>query len=247
MTEDDFKRLQDHLLEHSKKAVLEHGHVGPMGFIITHVQNIDNLFESGYGVEFIDPKTAFVHDETDNTIVTLTIDLGMSWKKLYHAVLTVFPETQNTLPGLLTLGTEIKVDDPHKHLMRAFLSATELDTRDVIAAMMRQICDKTDAFASIFHSEAWQRAGEPGEARDTIPEDLGTDEKSIEVLISSMETYSFARMVTVPVLRAASKGRRDSGKVQGFGESVEMIDRPENDNVLEGRLIRFLKPQEIVQ
>lgn len=82
---------------------------------------------------------------------------------------------------------------------------------------------------------------------------METDGKSIEVLISSMETYDFARVVTVPVLRkaskkrsAASKKRRDSGKVQGFGKSIEMIDRPENDNVLEGRMIRFLKPQEVL-
>lgn len=253
MTEDDFKHLQNHLLEHSKKALLGHGHIDPMGFVITHVRNIDNLLESGYGVEFIDPKTAFVRDAADDTIATLTIDLGMSWKKLYHAILTVFPETQNTLPGLLALGTEIKVDDPYKRLIRAFLSATELDTRDIMAAMMRQICDKTDALASIFHSEAWQREAELDEARDAIPEDLETDGKSIEVLISSMETYDFARVVTVPVLRkaskkrsAASKKRRDSGKVQGFGKSIEMIDRPENDNVLEGRMIRFLKPQEVL-
>jgi len=86
-----------------------------------------------------------------------------------------------------------------------------------------------------------------GDAGRSAKAPLAADEKSIEVLISSMETYSFARMVTVPVLRAASKKRRDSGKVQGFGESIEMIDRPENEHVLEGRLIRFLKPQGVVQ
>ena len=183
MTEDDLKRLQDNLFERSKKSLMKHGHIGPVGFVITHVRNIDKLLQSGYGVEFIDPKATFVCSEADDTIATLTIDLAMDWKKLYHAVLTVFPKTQNILPGLLALGAEIKLDDPYKRLMRPFLSATELDTRDIIAATMRQICDKTEAFASIFHSEAWQRAIEPGESPDKIPKDLGADGKSIEVLI----------------------------------------------------------------
>jgi len=246
MTEDDLKRMQDGFIEGSKKLLLKHSHIGPVGFVVTLHKHLDKLFESGYGVEFIDPASSCVRDPNDDAIATLVIDLSMSWRKLYHAVLTVFPKTQSVLPVLLALGSEIKVDDPYKRVMRPFLSATQLDEKDVIAATMQQICDKASAFASIFHSEAWQRIAEPGENRDEIPDDLGKDAKSVEVLISSMETREFARMISIPIRRAPSrKKKRDGGSVEGFGEPTECVDRPDNNNVLDGRLMRFLKATEV--
>jgi hypothetical protein len=244
----DLTRMQDGFVEHSKEILLDRGHMGPVGFVVTLHKHLDRLFESGYGVEFIDPKTACVRDPDDDAIATLIVDLSMSWKKLYHAVLTVFPQTQDVLPGLLAFGTEIQVDDPYKRLMRPFLMTTQLDQRDIIAEMMRQICDKASAFASVLHFEAWRRMVEPGESRDEISEDLGKDAKSVEILISSMETREFVRMITVPIHRAPQKKKqkkkqkRDDGKIEGFGESTEIIDRPDNNNELEGRLVRFLRP-----
>jgi hypothetical protein len=247
LTEDDLKRMQDGFIEGSKKLLLKRRHIGPVGFVVTLHKHLDKLAESGYGMEFIDHETARVGDPKDDAIATLVIDLSMNWKKLYHAVLTVFPQMQSVLPGLLAIGAEIKVDDPYMRLMRPFMAATRLDEKDIIAATMRQICDKASAFASIFHSEAWQRTAGPEEDRSQIPNDLGDDEKSIEVLISTMETYAFARMITTPVRRVPSppskKKKRDSGKVEGFGEPTELIDRPGDNNRLEGRLMRFLKPQ----
>lgn len=237
MTEDDLKHLQDNLLEDSKNALLKHGQIGPVGFVVTRHKRLDKLFASGYGVEFINPS-ACVHDAKDPTIVTLHIDLAMDWKKLYHAVLAVFPKTQSILPSLLLLGTKVRADNPYKRVMRPFLSSTQINEKDVIAALMRQICDRTDALACIFHSEAWQRYVEPGEE---VPDDFGDDTRSIEVLISSMETYALARMITVPVHRATPQKKRDDGKVESFGDPIEVIDRSDNHNTLEGRLMRFLK------
>lgn len=245
MTEDDLRRMQDGFLEGSKKILLKRRHIGPVGFVITYHKHLEKLFESGYGIEFIDPKEC-VRDEKDDAVAALIIDLGMNWKKLYHAVLNVFPKTQSILPTLLALGAQmIEGGDPYKRLMEPFLKATQLDEKDIIAATMRQICDKAEAFASIFHSEAWQRSVGPDEKREDVAADLGTDDKSIEVLISTMETHSFARMITVPVHRESSKKKRDGGKVEGFGEPIELIDRPDSNDKLEGRMVRFLKPQEV--
>lgn len=247
LTEDDLKRMQDGFIEGSKKLLLKRGHIGPLGFVVTLHKHLDRLFESGYGIEFIDPASSCVRDPKDDAIATLVIDLSMNWKKLYHAVLTVFPKMQASLPDLLAIGAETKVDDPYMRLMRPFMVATRLDEKDIIAATMRQICDKASAFASIFHSEAWQRTAGPEEDRSQIPNNLGDDEKSIEVLISTMETYAFARMIATPIHRApappSNKKQRDDGKVEGFGEPTERIDRPGGNNRLEGRLSRFLKSQ----
>jgi hypothetical protein len=173
----------------------------------------------------------------------------MDYKRLYHAVLTVFPKTRDILPRLLALGQAVGADDPYMRLMRPFLKSQELDAKDVSAAVMRQICDKVDAFACIMHSEAWKRNAKSTADMEKISKfaethSLGEDMESVEVVISTMETYDFARMLTAPIHRKPSKNskQRDTGKVLGFGETDDHVAEQGGKNVLEGRLVRFLKP-----
>ena len=236
MTGDDLKRMQDGFLAMAKEILLQ-GPLRPVGFVITLHKHVDKLFESGWGIEFIDPKSC-VRDVHDDSIAALIIDLAMDWRRLYHAVLNVFPQTRDVLPRMIKIGKTLDVDDAYMRVMRAFLAATEMDEKDVTAATMRQICDRVDAFACVYHSEAWMRMVEPSETIEQIrrdaPESLGQDKKSIEVVMSSMETHDFVRMITVSIHREPSE-TRDGGKVIGFGEPVE------NDK-LAGRLTGFLKP-----
>ena len=243
MTGEDLKRMQDGFLEGAKAILKEHGRIRPVGFVVTRHKHIEKLLETGWGVEMIDPK-AYVRDAKDDTVATLILDLLMDPKRLYHAVLNVFPQTRGVLPQLIALGKAAKVDDPYKHVMRPFLHVTKLDEKDIVADVMQQVCEKVDAFASIMQSEAWMRVVEPTEDRNKIPNRLDDDQKSIEVIISSMETRDFVRMVTVPVQRQAPEGsaKRDEGPVVGFGDPQAGIDGPNDTNVLEGRLVRFLKP-----
>lgn len=236
MTGDDLRRMQNNFLETSKKILLEGSPLRPVGFIVTLHKHLDKLFESGWGIEFIDPKAACLRDRSDDTIATLVVDLAMDDKHLYHVVLNVFPQTRDVLPQ------RIAVDEAYKQVMRAFLTATKMDEKDITSALMRQICDKVDAFACIYHSEAWMRRLDSSETVDQIyanaPGGLAQDQKSVEVIVSSMETYDFARMITVPIQRAPSppsSKERDDGKVLGFGE-------PHETDAVEGRLTGFLKP-----
>src|SRR5262245_13998881 len=113
MTGDDLKRMQDNFLKTAKQFLLEDGRLRPVSFIITLRKHVDKLFESGWGIEFIDPK-ACLHDTEDDKIASIVLNLAMDWKQLYHAVLNVFPETQNVLPGMIALGKSINVDDAYK-------------------------------------------------------------------------------------------------------------------------------------
>ena len=245
MTGDDLKRLQEHFLEGAKTILRERGRLRPTGFIITLHKHVEKLFESGWGIEFIDPKTACVRVDGDDT-ATLVIDLLMDWKNLYHAVVTVFPETKDVLSPMITLAETIAVDDPYMRVMRPFLAQTQMDEKDVIAATMRHVCEKVDAYASIFQSEAWMRVVNLDKEREAdVPQSLGDDAKSIEIVISSMETYGFTRMLTLPIQREGGKKKSDAGKVVGFGDLVEGLDTPDNTNVVDGRLMHFLKPLEI--
>lgn len=245
MTGEDLKRLQDSFLENAKKILLEDGRLQPIGFVVTLHKHVDKLLKTGWGVEFLDPKEC-LRDAGDG-VATLIVNLLMDWKRLYHAVLNVFPQTRDILPRLLTLGEVIGADDPYMRLMRPFLKATQMHEKDVIAATMRHICGQVDAFACILHSEAWlrkiDRRTENAEqiTKEADAKGLAQDQKSIEVIFSSMETYDFARMLTVPVHREPSE-ERDAGKVLGFGEPTEALDTPKDNNRLEGRLVRFLKP-----
>ena len=246
MTGEDLKRMQDGFLEGGKTILRESGRLHPIGFIVTLHKHVDKIFESGWGLEIIDPKTC-VLDGQDDKVATLIIDLLMDWKRLYHAVLNVFPQTRDVLPQMIALGEEIAVDDAYKRVMRAFLSATKLDEKDIIAATMRKICGEVDAFASIMQSEAWLRVVDPADAA-TIEEaerkGLAQDTKAVEVLLSSMETYDFTRMLTLPIQREATRAakQRDEGQVIGFGERFEGLDTPADTNAADGRFVRFLKP-----
>jgi hypothetical protein len=169
----------------------------------------------------------------------------MNWERLYRTVLNVYPKTRDVLPQLLMFGQAMGVDPDaaYMHVMRPFLAHTGLDEKDVVAATMRQICEKVEAFACIFQSEAWQRSYEE---RADIPDDLSEDAQSVEVVISSMETHDFARMITVPIQRKRPRHtkERDAGKIVGFGDAIECVDSAGDKNVLQGRLVRFLKPLE---
>ena len=245
MTGDDLKRVQDHFLEGAKTLLLERGRLRPVGFVITLHKHVDKLFESGWGIEFIDPKTACVRGDGDDTS-TLVLDLLMDWKRIYHAVVTVFPQTKDVLTPMIALAETIAVDDPYKRVMRPFLAHTRMDEKDVIAATMRHVCEKVDAYASIFQSEAWLRVVDlDKESEADVPQNLGDDAKSIEAVISSMETYDFARVLTLPIQRGGLEKKRDAGKVVGFGDLTESLDTLDNTNVVDGRLTRFLKPLEI--
>jgi hypothetical protein len=241
VTGEDLKRMQDGFLETSKKLLLEQGHLQRVGFVITLHKHIDKFLESGWGIEFIDPK-ACLRDAKDDNSAALIVDLSMDWKQLYHAVLNVWPKTRDVLPAMIELGKDIDVDDAYKRVMRAFLRATEMEEKDVVAATMRQICAEANAFASVMHSEAWMRTIDTtSETVDDVykkaPGGLGQDMKSVEVVYSSMETYDFSRLITVPIHREPS-ATRDDGKVIGFGEPIESEAREAG----EGRLAGFLKP-----
>lgn len=243
MTGDDLKHVQDHFLEGAKTILSERGRLRPTGFVITLHKHVEKLFESGWGIEFIDPKSCVRADGDDTA--TLVLDLLMDWKKLYHAVVTVFPQTKDVLSPMIKLAETIAVDDPYMRVMRPFLAQTQMDEKDVIAATMRHVCEKVDAYASIFQSEAWMRVLDlETEREEDIPESLSEDAKSIEVIVSSMETYDFARMLTLPIQREDAK-KRAAGKIAGFGARTEGLDTRDNENVVEGRFMRFLKPLEV--
>ena len=244
MTGDDLKQMQGHFLEGAKQLLLERGRLRPVGFVVTLHKHVEKLFESGYGIEFIDPA-ACVRADGDDT-ATLVLDLLMDWKRIYHAVVTVFPQTKDVLSPMIALAETIAVDDPYKRVMRPFLAHTRMDEKDVIAATMRHVCEKVDAYASIFQSEAWLRVVDlDKESEADVPQNLGDDTKSIEAVISSMETYDFVRVLTLPIQRDGLEKKRDAGKVVGFGDLTESLDTLDNTNVVDGRLARFLKPLEI--
>ena len=241
MTPEDLKAVQDRFVEGGKTILLEHGRLRPTGFIITLHKHLDKLFDSGWGLEFIDPKACVRGQQPDDTAV-LILDLLMDWKRLYHAILNVFPQVRDVLTPMLQLARKVDVDDPYMRITRPFLSHTKMDEKDVIAATMRQICGQVDAYACIMQTEAWLRYVDPDEDVDKIPARLQGDQKAFEALFSSMETYDFTRLLTTSVHRekpVSAKAARDDGKIRRFGTTDERLGAPED---ADGRFMRFLKP-----
>jgi len=245
VTENDLKRLQDHFIETSKTLLLAQHRLQPVGFVVTLRKHVDKLLGDGIGLEFLDPATDLVSDPNDDKVAILIVDLLMSPKKLYHAVMALVPdETRKALSQMVDLAKSIKVDDPYLRVMRPFLQRAQANEKDIMGATMRHVCDKVDAFASIFHCEAWMRLGaiEPAELEKAEKHGLSGDLKAIEALYSSMETYNLSRAITLPIRREPSPGKRDGGAVLGFGDPHETLAATDGDLVMGGRLQGFLKP-----
>lgn len=242
MTGEDLKRIQDTFFTGGQAILRTHSRLAPIGFIITMSKHVDKLFEHGWALEILDRK-ACLRDPKDDAIATLIVDLSMNYKKLYHSICILSPQAKGVLEPMINLARSIAVDDPYKRVVRPFLERTHTDTKDVMAATMRHICGHVDAFASIFQCEAWFRTVDTSkEDESTVPRDLGDDAQAIEALYSTMETYEFTRMLTLPIKREFSDKGRDEGKIRGFGDVIEGVDAVDNGNITSGRFTGFLKP-----
>jgi hypothetical protein len=246
MTGDDLKHMQDGFLDGAKK-IIRGGRLRPVSFIVTMHHHLDKLAGTGWGVEFIDFKSCLRDDNNDKSAV-LILDMLLEWKRLYFALIELMPKAGPVLEPMLDLANQAQVDDPYMRVMRPFLAHMQMEEKDIVAGVVQQLCGKLDAFASIVQSEAWARhIDTTTETVDEIyknsPEGLGQDKKSVEVIVSTMETYEFTRMITVPVLRDQKKSahKRDGGKVTGFGEAAEYVV-PFDEKGTVGRFDRMLKP-----
>ena len=246
MTGDDLKHMQDGFLDGAKK-IIRGERLRPVSFIVTMHHHLDKLAGTGWGVEFIDFKSC-LRDDNNDKIAVLMLDMLLDWKRLYHALIDLMPKARPVLEPMLALANRVRVDDPYMRVLRPFLERIQMEEKDIVAGVVQQICGKVDAFASIVQSEAWMRYVDPTtETVDEIyknsPEGLGQDRKSVEVIVSVMETYEFSRMITVPILRTEKKSaqKRDGGKITGFGEPVEHVAPFEEKSAI-GRFDRMLKP-----
>jgi hypothetical protein len=246
VTGDDLKHMQDGFLDAAKK-IIRTGRVRPVSFIVTMHHHLDKLAGTGWGVEFIDFKSC-LRDDNNDKIAVLILDMLLDWKRLYFALIELMPKAGPVLEPMLDLANQARVDDPYMRVMRPFLAHMQMEEKDIVAGVVQQICGKLDAFASIVQSEAWMRHIDTAtETVDEIyknsPGGLGGDQKSVEVIVSMMETYEFSRMVTVPIVRSEKKSaqKRDGGKVTGFGGHVEHVV-PFDEKGTGGRFDRMLKP-----
>lgn len=242
MTGEDLKRIQDTFFTGGQAILRTHSRLAPIGFIITMSKHVDKLFEHGWALEILDRK-ACLRDPKDDAIATLIVDLSMNYKKLYHSICILSPQAKIVLESVFQLAKSMEIQDPYKHIVRPYLEHTKTHSKDVMAATMRHICGHVDAFASIFQCEAWFRTVDTfKEDESKVPRDLGNDAQAIEAVYSTMETYEFTRMLTLPIKREPSNKGRDAGNVIGFGDLIEGVDAIDNGNVTSGRFTGFLKP-----
>ena len=246
MTDDDLKHMQDSHFETAKGIMASGEPVLPVGFVMTTRANIDKMHESGWGIEFVDPKDVIIHNTTKgDEVVGLMVPLAWDSERLFYMVRKLWPDTQGALDMVYKMAKDMDLEDPFTRVMRPFMQATNLDEKDVMAAMMRELCEKTDAFAAILISEAWTReVGKDEIDEDGLPRNLANDMKAVEVVMCTLESRNITRMVTIEVKRGPSPdGERDSGPFVGFGQLKEMcVDNRDPKTRLEGRLVRFLKP-----
>ncbi len=244
---DDFKAIQDDHLRIAKELLLEEGKVYQLGFVFTQRIHLRKLQEAGWGACLLESEMASQKNPSGDDMVCLTINLSMDWERMFEAVVRVIPEVAEFLRSAIDLAKNMKVDEPYMRTMRPFLETTNLDEKDIISMTMKSICELVDASAAMHISEAYLKTV-PMKMMSAELGDLSKDDESVEIIVNSIETHDFIRMLHVPIFREPAKpgAKRDSGRVIGIGEVQEhLYNLKDKGSVITGRMVRFLKPPEV--
>lgn len=248
MDEAQLIHIQDHFFEISKQILLSEGRLMPVAFVVTDGSCVDNALEDNtFQIEALDDKDLFKAMPADARAILMVPMLHTDKELLFHLTKLV-PQLEEHFKTALQVGrTVFKLTEEQlfTHTLQAALDVMRIGRKDVQSAILRSLCEKVKAFAVIFNSEAYSvDLRKEGQAPVDFSKSLQDDPTSIESLTSQMETSSFKRMVLANIKREkdAPGAPRDSGKVLGFEDRPEMLDREGSEEKLSGRFIDLLQP-----
>lgn len=236
----DLIALQDSSIDSAKKRIMEDGQLHQFGVILIRGSQMDELFSSGFSMEFLNSKDMFRPESKDGASC-LVVSIDPSWEKLFGATCILYPEMAQPLNHVIEMGKAafgVPESEIYERTMRVFLKVNDLSSKDITSGIIRLICQKVDAFAVIMISEAWQLLAETKESleKETSKGSFADNPKSIEILASFLDASSFRRILTVGIKRD------ESGDIVGFEDIQESMDNKDGEAAIGGRFIEFLKP-----
>lgn len=229
MTEKQLIGIQDGLFETSRTRLLEVGHTYQVGFLITGLGCEDGALEGGK-FSLMPLSSTGEMPEDGNGYSIMMIDMQPNDEVLLHQFIHNMPHTLEQIKKAIAVGMTVfgfTEEEAYTHTLNTILDINKADRKDIVAWMIRQLCEKSKAFAFIHNSEGYSVETDSPEERKKYEKVLEEDPRSKEVLFSNMECYGFNRHIKVFINRepAPPGGRRDSGKILSFSEVDVIYDK----------------------
>lgn len=241
----ELKRYQEHVLTVAKVQLMKRRRYYPMAFILARLMGVDQHVRARC-VRVEDWAAMEDDGSTPMQLASFVVPLSYDDPATlvgYLKMLGQDPEASSAMfDRLLSLGHAAEVN-AEKRILDLLNKHYGWDGKDIAARFLKEMCRRTEAIAIVKVDEVWHRTAHaaigssPEQIRAGIPASLAEDPLATEALMCSMETPEFVRALVQPFTRR----KRDTGKVSGFGQAVEMVDDfAASDTELAGRFVGFL-------
>jgi len=229
----EIKDFTAKLLEECKKRIVADGHIPRICYVFSSADKVPDSNEAMKAIP-LDEKS----NKDPNACAITLIDLQPDENGLVNMLRILNPRFSEAYPELAELGKKMGVDEDAipRHVLNAFFVATGGKENDIIAAYMKLMIKKMDAYAYVHQSETWAVSMSHEEDRKNFSRDLSKDPRSEEAICVSMETFEYTEMHTVRFHRT----ERNTGQVTGFEETQSL--RTGDGNEIRGRLHGILRP-----
>jgi hypothetical protein len=231
MKEEQLKAIQDSLFELGQKFVLEEGECPQLGFMITGAGSEEGILDGSkkFGLVQIEGQGEEIKPE-EKAYSVVAVNMQPPDEQLLQHYIGLAPDSEPFIMQLLKDGMEIFGLSEAKaihHTLNVLLQRAGGNRKDLVAVMVRELCEKSKAFAFIHVVQLYSLMLDSPEERKNHPADLSEDPASKEVLVATMETYNFYRTLKAAIKREpdASGAARDTGKVVGLVDFDENIHR----------------------
>lgn len=237
LTLKDCYGLQDSHLDVAKKRLRKTKRLNPWAFIYTDAEDW-NRTRGDSSVMPLSPQ--ILDDGAPKSEACIIIDMAPLPALMTTYCKEIWPERAKQLDEVIQMGREMKVEDPHRTLLKS-LARLGWEEKDITTAMVRTIATRVNAYCVVFVSEAWICKAMPKDRdQDMSVRDMPG---SFEAIVSNLETRTHQRLVSIPVQRKPSHKGRDMGRVTGFGApDIFEAKKDSGDSGMTGRMANWLKP-----
>lgn len=231
MKEEQLKAIQDSLFELGQKFVMEEGDCPQMGFMITGAGSEEGIIDGSkkFGLIQIEGRDEEIKPGEEAYSV-VAVNMQPPDEELLQHLIGLDPSKEEFVLRLLRDGMEIFGLSEKKaihHTLNVLLQRAGGQRKDLVAMMIRELCEKSKAFAFIHVVQLYSLILDSPEERQNHPADLSKDPESKETLATTMETYNFYRTLRAYIQREpdAPGAARDTGKVIGLVNFEENLHR----------------------
>jgi hypothetical protein len=243
MNNEWMKEWQDEIMVHAKEILMKEGHVSPVMFIVTKLENIPDNHPFLKTVPRAEDEIKEDHVPIDNDRAVMLVPLNFGHMDLLSIMARMDPRLGNAIRECAVMGKDMQVENMEKHIFNSLCRLLNWTEKDVVAEGIVQILRSVKADAFLKLDEIWHLRMEGKDVnRKDHPQNLENCEDAVEAVSSILECDDFRRMVSRPFKRTV----RNTGAVETFLEKeneefYEDLTKTPGETSTYGRFVGLLQ------